>query len=188
MSDRDAHPLLAEIAERLARGNTADASLQAALDRTLDWFGCAAGTIHDFDARAGVLRLRAQHNIPDAVRERVRLVPVGKGMAGLAAQRRVSVQVCNLQADLAGAAEPAARATGMEGCIAVPILAGDALCGVLGVAKPAAHTYGDHETELLLGVAAALAAFLGRDPAGAGDGRPAEVTVTRGMVIPPGPG
>jgi len=58
---------------------------------------------------------------------------------------------------------------------------------VLGVAKPAAHTYGDHETELLLGVAAALAAFLGRDPAGAGDGRPAEVTVTRGMVIPPGP-
>jgi signal transduction protein with GAF and PtsI domain len=148
--------LVNEIAERLRTQGTADASLLAILDQVLASFGCAAGTIHSLDTETNLLRLRAQRGIPPAIVDRVQLVPIGKGMAGIAAERREPVQVCNLQTDTSGVARPAARDTRMEGSIAVPMLPAGQLCGVLGVAKPVAYEFSGTEIELLQAIATAL--------------------------------
>jgi len=130
--------LLMEIEARLRRSGATDAHFQAILDRVLDHFACSAGTIHSLAPQSQMLHLRARRNIPDGLLPRIQEIPIGKGMAGLAAERRQPVQVCNLQTDTSGAARPGAKETGMEGCIAVPLLAGDQLVGVLGIAKPTA--------------------------------------------------
>ena len=83
-------------------------------------------------------------------------MPVGKGIAGLAAQNREPVSLCNLQTDTSGQARPAAKTTGMEGSIAVPMLVAGEMRGVLGVAMAAAHDWTDAEKSLLLAIAAKL--------------------------------
>jgi putative methionine-R-sulfoxide reductase with GAF domain len=87
-------------------------------------------------------------------------VPVGKGIAGLAAERREPVSLCNLQTDDSGQARPAAKATGMEGSVAVPAIGPDGtLLGVLGIAKANAYDWSDAEKEA---ICAAAASFGGR--------------------------
>jgi putative methionine-R-sulfoxide reductase with GAF domain len=49
-------------------------------------------------------------------------VPNGKGMAGLALQRKEPVQTCNLQEDRSGAVKPGAKAVNAQAAIALPIL------------------------------------------------------------------
>lgn len=117
-------------------------------------FGCQAGTVHF--VRDGMLRLVAHQGIPPHIADLVETVPIGKGIAGLAAERREPVTICNLQTDTSGQARPAAKATGMEGSIAVPMLTGDALRGVLGIAKTTAHEWTGAEKELLLAIASLL--------------------------------
>ena len=103
-----------------------------------------------------MLKLTAHRNIPPPIVQIVATVPVGKGIAGLAAQNREPVSLCNLQTDTSGQARPAAKATGMEGSVAVPMLVGGDLRGVLGVAKASAHDWSDGEKALLLAIAARL--------------------------------
>ena len=132
----------------------------AALAIIVAQFECQAGTVHRMVD--GVLRLSAALNLPPHIVELVRLVPVGKGLAGQAAQTGVPVSLCNLQTDQSGAAKPAARSTGLAGSIAVPMLRPDGGCaGVIGVAKATAHDWTEDEKTRLL----ALAAELGRRPA-----------------------
>ena len=119
-------------------------------------FDCQAGTVHWLDAQSGMLKLAAHRNIPEAIVQLAATVPVGKGIAGLAAQNREPVSLCNLQTDTSGQARPAAKATGMEGSVAVPMLVAGDLRGVLGVAKAAAHDWSDGEKALLLAIAARL--------------------------------
>jgi signal transduction protein with GAF and PtsI domain len=139
-----------ETARRLESGGDLTASLCDALDGVLAAFGCAVGTIHRVSSQTGRLELVVHRGIPDAILDRVRDVPIGKGMAGLAAERREPVQVCNLQSDTSGQAKPAAKQTGMEGSIAVPMLVNGELCGVLGVAKPTVYEFSEAEkTELM---------------------------------------
>jgi L-methionine (R)-S-oxide reductase len=161
------HPLVDEIAARLESDGPTDANLNAVLERTLKHFDCAAGTVHVSDGPAGPLRLRAHHGIPTAVLDRARTVPIGKGMAGLAAEWRKPVQVCNLQTDTSGVARPTARETKMEGSIAVPMLTDGTVRGVLGVAKPVAYDFSDAESALLLQIAAVIGGFLSRPQSGA---------------------
>jgi len=167
MLDTARQPLRSTIEVRLQTHGASDAALLAVLDDVLSHLGCATGTIHDLDPGSGLLRYRAGRGIPDGLLDRVRAIPVGKGMAGLAALRRQPVQVCNLQGDTSGCAQPGARETKMEGSIAVPILAAGQLRGVLGVAKPVAYEFTETETALLLDLAAAIGHFLGRQGAGA---------------------
>lgn len=127
-----------------------------ALAAALAHFDCVTGTIHRFDEPSRLLHLVAQRGIPDAILDRVRTIPVGKGMAGIAAERREPVQVCNLQTDDSGVAKPAAKLTGVEGSIAVPMLVDGQLRGVLGVAKPHAYDFTAAEQALLLQVAATI--------------------------------
>jgi putative methionine-R-sulfoxide reductase with GAF domain len=84
------------------------------------------------------------------VLDRVRDVPVGKGMAGLAAERREPVQVCNLQTDASGVAKPMAKDTGSQASIAVPMLVRGELRGVLGVGRRSTHELDEAEKRLLL--------------------------------------
>ncbi len=126
--------------------------LQWALERS----GMQSGTIHL--ATGELLELRAQVGLPDVVLAKVQQIPFGKGMAGLAASRREPVSVCNLQTDDSGDVRPGAKATGLSGSIAVPMLAGDgSVRGVLGVAQATEHDFTEAEIDALLEVARRMA-------------------------------
>ena len=100
-----------------------------------------SGTVHAI-AADGALHLRAAIGIPEPVLAIVQVVPVGKGMAGLAAERKCAVNSCNIQQDTSGDVRPGARATGLAGSVAVPILADDGrVLGVVGVATRAERTF-----------------------------------------------
>ena len=146
--------LLDQIKPALKAGN-----LQDVLRLTMEHFRADTGTIHLVESD-GVLHLKAASSgIPPPVLEAVRLVPIGKGMAGLAVQRKEPVSVCNLQTDASGAARPGAKATGMEGALVVPLLAGDEAVGALGIANRAPRAFTQEETALLTGVGRAIAAL-----------------------------
>ena len=148
---------LTGIERHLASGGDGGPDLQAVLDAVLRRFECVVGTIHYLDPASGLLTLAAQRGIPDAILSQVQAIPVGKGMAGLAAARREPVQVCNLQADASGAVRPGAKETRMEGSVAVPMLRDGELRGVLGVAKPVVYEFSLEETVLLQQTARLLA-------------------------------
>jgi putative methionine-R-sulfoxide reductase with GAF domain len=132
------------------------ASLQEALQAALSHFECAAGTWHTLEN--DTLILAAACRIPPPVLSVIQSVPIGKGIAGLAAQRKEPVSLCNLQTDESGQARPGAKATGMEGSLAVPALSPTGeLKGVLGIAKPTAHDWTDGEKKAVLAVAALFA-------------------------------
>lgn len=136
----------------------ASGGLQESLRLTLEHFRADTGTIHLLESD-GVLHLKAASaGIPKPVLDAVELVPIGKGMAGLAVLRKQPVSVCNLQTDSSGDARPAAKATGMEGAIVVPIMNGEAAVGALGIANRTARTFTSEETALLIEVGRSIAA------------------------------
>lgn len=143
----------------------ADAHAQpwdALLERLLREFDCVVGTVHVLDSTDGQLHLMAQRGLPPPMLDKVAVIPIGKGMAGIAAERRTPVQVCNLQTDASGVVRPGAKMTQMAGSLAAPMLDGTTLRGVLGVAKPVAYEFTPGETQLLLDVGACVASHLGR--------------------------
>jgi len=149
------HPLVHSI-ERLCDG-TPEPPWSGVLDELLAHFDCPVGTIHRLEPDGVTLRLAAQRGLPPPVLDKVQVIPVGKGMAGIAAERRAPVQVCNLQTDASGVVRPGAKLTRMEGSIAAPMLSGGRLHGVLGVAKPHAYEFTEQESALLMAVGEALA-------------------------------
>ncbi len=142
--------LTAELESALSAANPS-----AFLKATLAHFQCDAGTVHVL--KDGALSLVAHVNIPPPIVQIVQTVPIGKGIAGLAAERLEPISLCNLQTDASGQARPAAKTTGMEGSVAVPMLAGQILRGVLGIAKATAHDWTDAEKAELLAIAARFA-------------------------------
>ena len=122
-----------------------------ALREIIDDLRAETGTVHRLGAD-GQLHLAAVIGaFPPPVMDAIRVIPVGKGLAGLAAERRTCVTVCNLQSDASGAARPGARATGMEGAITAPCIAPDGtLVGVVGVANAGARTFTQAEQDALL--------------------------------------
>ena len=100
-----------------------------------------SGTVHAIGAN-GALHLCCAIGIPEQVLAIVAVVPIGKGMAGLAAERKCAVNSCNIQHDATGDVRPGARATGLAGSVAVPVLAPDGrVLGVVGVATRAERTF-----------------------------------------------
>ena len=131
-------------------------ALVALLRDVLEEFDCVSGTLHR--AEGDELTLVAHEGIPESVLARIETVPIGKGMAGLAAERREPVQVCNLQTDDSGVAEPGARETMMEGAIAAPIIGSDGtLRGTIGVAKPEPYEFTPAECDQLVRAGARIA-------------------------------
>ncbi|MEZ5355542.1 MAG: GAF domain-containing protein [Bryobacteraceae bacterium] len=131
--------------------------MTAKLRAILDELAADSGTVH-LIGEDGHLHLAAAIGIPEAVRKIVEVVPVGKGMAGLAAERREPVHVCNIQTDASGDVRPGARATGLEGAIALPMFRGDAVVGVLGVASHRERTFTEIEIARLLALGRELGA------------------------------
>jgi GAF domain. len=126
-------------------------ALSQALQLLLECFDCTTGTVHLLDDESGMLKLAAQRGIPDVVLDKIKVIPVGKGMAGIAAQRREPVQACNLQTDSSGVVRPGARDTKMEGSLAAPMLNADGvLKGTLGIAKPISYDFTPQECGLLM--------------------------------------
>ncbi len=129
----------------------------AALAAVVARMNADSGTIHVME-EDGALHLRAASaGIPERVIDIVRTVPVGKGLAGLAAERKLPVTICNIQTDTSGDVRPGARATGLEGAIALPMFDGDAVAGVLGVANRQERTFSAGEQALLLDIGRELA-------------------------------
>jgi hypothetical protein len=107
--------------------------LQTWLQAVLEQLKATSGTVHVHEN--GGLRLAAAVNIPPAVRQIVAWVPNGKGMAGLALQRREPVQTCNLQEDKSGAVKPGAKAVDAQAAVALPVLNSEGdVRAVVGVA------------------------------------------------------
>ncbi len=137
-----------------------DPAFDAILGLVLTNFDCPVGSIHTMDSGTGMLKMRARRGIPDVILDKVKMIPIGKGMAGIAAERKQPVLVCNLQADASGVAKPGARETQMEGSIAIPMIHDGALTGVLGVAKPVVYEFTQEETDSLLAIGRLLATYL----------------------------
>lgn len=127
-------------------------SLSDALEATIRHLGADSGTVHTL-GDDGVLHLRAASaGIPEPVLALVRLVPVGKGMAGLAVERAEPVTACNIQTDTSGDVRPGARQTGLEGAIVVPMLSNGRPAGALGVANRTERTFTPEEQATLLAI------------------------------------
>ena len=152
--------LLEDVRKVLERQGTMDPAFDAVLEKLLAAFDCQVGTIHTLETTTGMLKLRAKRGIPDVILDKVKLIPIGKGMAGIAAERREAVQVCNLQTDNSGVAKPGAKETQMEGSVAAPMIHNGVLYGTLGVAKPVAYEFTPEETTALMAVGNLIASFL----------------------------
>jgi len=147
-------PLLIQLESLSGTGERWNSALRAILQHT----ATESGTIHLIGSD-GQLHLETSEGIPPFVLDKVRVVPIGKGMAGLAAERGEPVSTCNIQTDSSGDVRPGARATGMEGAIALPMLDGDRVTGVLGVANRSERNFTDSEQELLLEAGRTLATW-----------------------------
>lgn len=120
------------------------------LKQTLTEFGCQTGTLHR--AEGECLYLVAKEGVPDFLLEKISKIPFGKGIAGVAAQTREPVELCNLQQDLGGVAKEDARKTGVSGSLAVAILSEDGgkVLGTLGVGKIVPYEFSDVEKARLI--------------------------------------
>jgi L-methionine (R)-S-oxide reductase len=130
--------------------------MQAELEDIIGRFGADTGTIHLIED--GILILKAHVGVPPQIVQIVGRVPIGKGMAGLAAERNEPVSTCNIQADSTGDIRPGAKQTGVIGAVAVPIRdASGRVVGTLGIGVRREHDYSGAETARLLEEAALLA-------------------------------
>lgn len=130
-------------------------------------FDCSTGTLHVLEKETNLLKLKAQLGIPDFLLPKMAEIPVGKGMAGIAAERRKPVEMCNLQTDDSGVARPAAKETKVEGSIAAPMLLEGFLYGTVGIAKPVPYDFTAEETQTLMQIGEEISRFL-RDSGHAG--------------------
>ncbi|HLP41159.1 MAG TPA: GAF domain-containing protein [Fibrobacteria bacterium] len=152
--------LKGEIRDLLLKSGDTDTALETVLGKLLEAFQCQVGTIHTLDQATGMLTLRARRGIPESILDKVRMIPIGKGMAGIAAERMRPVQVCNLQTDASGVAKPGAKDTKMEGSISAPMILDGKLKGTLGVAKPVPYEFSEAESALLLEAGTLIAGFV----------------------------
>jgi L-methionine (R)-S-oxide reductase len=129
--------------------------VQSELEDIVRRFDADTGSIHVLEG--GILVLKAQVGLPPHVAEIVKLVPIGKGMAGLAFERNEPVSTCNIQTDQSGDVKSGARATGVNGAIVVPIRDSEGQArGALGIGVHREYEYSPEETNRLLAEGARL--------------------------------
>ena len=83
-------------------------------------------------------------------------------MAGIAAERRKPVEMCNLQSDDSGIARPSAKDTKVEGSLAAPLMYNEKLYGTIGIAKPVPYDFTETETNLLMKIGESISKILYR--------------------------
>ena len=140
--------------------NDSPPNWQAIVDAAIADLGGITGTLHRLDPADQLLKLVAQRGVPGPILPLIAAIPVGKGIAGAAAERRAPVELCNLQADLGGVAREGARKTNVQGSLAVPCLHRGELRGTLGVGLMTPHDFTEAEKARLLEIGSAVAARL----------------------------
>jgi putative methionine-R-sulfoxide reductase with GAF domain len=123
--------------------NTIDEKLKSVMDE----FSCVTGTLHKTEHSSDLLLLVSYAGVPEFLIETISKIPFGKGIAGVAAETKQPVELCNLQQDLGGVAKEGARKTGVSGSLAVPILSedGNRVLGTLGVGKVEPYDFSEAE-------------------------------------------
>ena len=117
---------------------------------TLQHFHAETGTLHVLGAD-GLLHLRASAgSLPPPVMEAIRVIPVGKGIAGQAVALARPVSICNIQTDSGDIARPGARQTGVQASLCVPLLIGEKAVGALGIGTAQQRDFTSDEASLLL--------------------------------------
>lgn len=134
------------------RKTSGEPNWQELLETIISSFDCTTGTIHTLDPTSNLLVLKSQKGIPDFLLPKMSSIPIGKGMAGIAAERKAPVEMCNLQTDDSGVARPAAKETKVEGSIAVPMMLEGELYGTLGIAKSEPYDFTQAESAALLAI------------------------------------
>jgi signal transduction protein with GAF and PtsI domain len=133
------------------------ADYDQALRAILTDFGAQIGTIHTLEPD-GMLHMKAHTpGIPEPVLAASRVIPIGKGIAGLAVERKAPVNLCNLQKDQSGDARPGAKATGAMGSLCVPLMDGERAVGALGIASMGERQFTKDEEDRLLAYGRELA-------------------------------
>ena len=135
--------------------------LEKILRDTLAQFNSETGTIHRLHEPTQWLRLVAQIGLPPQVVDMVKVIPVGKGIAGQVIATGQPVTMCNLQTDTSGVAKPGAKQTGVGGALCVPIRDGDKIVGTLGIGTSREYEYTPEETRDLEEIGRSLGAHLG---------------------------
>lgn len=151
-----------DLIERLQNamgGSDVASDAQRCLELVAEHFEARTVTLHR-TADDGMLHAVASLGLPEPVIELTRVIPFGKGMAGICAERGEPVTVCNLQTDDSGVVRPGARTTEVAGALVVPVKDGDSVCGTLGIGKAEDHDYQDDEIELLTRCGDALQTLL----------------------------
>ncbi len=123
------------------------------LGEVLAEFGCQTGTLHRADGEW--LELVCAIGVPEELMDKITKIPFGKGIAGVAAEKRGPVELCNLQQDLGGVAKEDARKTGVSGSLAVPVFseAGEQVVGTLGIGKYQPYEFTEAEKDRLAEIA-----------------------------------
>lgn len=138
----------------------AEINWKQVLSAVISYFDCITGTLHFLDAKTSLLELEAEQGIPEFLIPKLSTIPIGKGMAGIAAERLEPVEMCNLQTDSSGVARPAAKETKVEGSIVAPLLLKGVLYGTLGVAKPISYDFTEEEKNTLLEIGEEISSVL----------------------------
>lgn len=117
--------------------------------------GGVAGSVHRMNGTE--LALAASVNLPPPVVEAVRRVPIGRGMAGQAAESKRPFQTCNLKADPSATVRPGARLVSAQAAVALPVMdAGGGVRAVVGIAFAREGEIGEPELRRLADAAARL--------------------------------
>ena len=140
--------------------NQPEIDWQKLLSEIIAHFDCSTGTLHFLDKADSLLKLKAQQGIPPFLVPKLSEIPIGKGMAGIAAERQEPVEMCNLQTDASGVARPAAKETKVEGSIAVPMMLDGNLYGVFGIAKPVPYDFTTEEIMTLKNIGEEMSRFV----------------------------
>jgi L-methionine (R)-S-oxide reductase len=126
----------------------------------LQHFHCDSGSMHMVSTDGTSLQLTAHGpGMPEFVLDKIRTIPVGKGMAGLCVERNAPVDSCNIQTDTTGDVQAGAKSTNLQGSIVVPIrqtMDGPAV-GTLGIATMKERTFTESEIQELIEYAMILA-------------------------------
>jgi L-methionine (R)-S-oxide reductase len=138
-----------QIASLLEKPPDAAVALRQALGLVLAGFRSETGTLHRLDRETQMLHLAAEIGLPPAMLDIVRVIPVGKGIAGQTVARGGPVTICNLQTDTSGVARPGARQTGVGGALCVPLWDGATIVGTIGVGTAREYEYTAEETRAL---------------------------------------
>lgn len=114
------------------------------LDAFLERNGAFAGCVHLSEDDG--LVLVAARNIPPAIQNTVAFVTIGKGVAGITAERREPVVLRDAQTDDSGVLRPRGKTVGTRGSVSVPVLGADGgVLAVVGFGLRDEHLFTDEE-------------------------------------------